>query len=151
LHAFGLLGKEPLPGRGGVIHRYIQHLVEDGATTKGYSAQCEKDLGNGGIVDVYLEKAGERIGIEIAVLSKPSREVAHIRQCLKAGCDKIFGIFLDETLLARTGEAMEEVLSREEAGKVRLLPFSQLSQVVEGSGGSSLANNLFRTVSQSND
>jgi hypothetical protein len=42
------LGIEPPAGRGGVVHRYIQHLIEEGATAKGYTAKVEYDLGNGG-------------------------------------------------------------------------------------------------------
>jgi hypothetical protein len=37
--AFELLGKEPPPGRGGSIHRHIQHL-EEGAAANGFTAQC---------------------------------------------------------------------------------------------------------------
>jgi hypothetical protein len=90
--ALELLGKEPPPGRGGVVHRHIQHLVQERATAKGYTAQCEKDLGNGGIVDVHLENGQLRIAVEIAVASKPSRELAHIRYCLAAGYDRVFDV-----------------------------------------------------------
>jgi hypothetical protein len=83
--ALELLGKEPPPGRGGVIHRHIQHVVQARATNKGYTTQCEKDLGNGSIVDVHLEKREYHVGVEIAVSSKPRRELAHIRDCLAVG------------------------------------------------------------------
>ncbi len=56
--AFELVGKEPPPGRGGAIHRHIQHLIEEGAAANGFAAMCEYDLGNGGIVDVHLGKGG---------------------------------------------------------------------------------------------
>jgi hypothetical protein len=125
-----MLGKEPPPGRGGAIHRYIQHLVEEGATAKGYTARCEYDLGNGGIVDVHLENGQLRIAVEIAVASKPSRELAHIRHCLAAGYDKVFDIFADEGMLQRTQEAMRGEFSDEELGKVRLLHLSKLYSLV---------------------
>jgi hypothetical protein len=74
--AFDLLGKEPPAGRGGTIHRRIQHLIEMGAAANGFTAKCEYDLGNGGIVDVHLEKGEYRVAVEIAVASRPSREIA---------------------------------------------------------------------------
>jgi hypothetical protein len=42
------LGIEPPAGRGEIVHRYLQHLIEEGATAKGYTAKVEYDLGNGG-------------------------------------------------------------------------------------------------------
>jgi hypothetical protein len=128
--ALEILGKEPPPGRGGATHRYIQHLVEEGATAKGFTAQCEKDLGNGGIVDVHLENGEVRIAVEIAVASKPSRELAHIKHCLAAGYDRVFDVFADEGMLQRTQEAMKGEFSAAELGRVRLLHLSKLSSLV---------------------
>jgi hypothetical protein len=76
---FELLGKEPPAGRGGSFHRHIQHLIEEGAAANGFTAKCEHDLGNGGIVDVHLEKGEYRVAVEIAIASRPSREIAHIK------------------------------------------------------------------------
>jgi hypothetical protein len=36
MQAFAMLGIEPPTGRGGVLHRHVQHVVADGATTKGF-------------------------------------------------------------------------------------------------------------------
>jgi hypothetical protein len=127
--AFEVLGKEPPAGRGGMLHRYMQHLAEVGATAKGYSVHCEKELGNGAIVDVHLKNGQVRIAVEIAVVSKPGREVAHIKHCLSFGYDQVVTLFADEYLLARTKQEMQEIFSREEAGKVRLLPFRQLARI----------------------
>jgi hypothetical protein len=54
LRVFELLGIEPPAGRGGVIHRHLQHMITEGATAKGYTTHCEKELGTGAIVDVHL-------------------------------------------------------------------------------------------------
>jgi hypothetical protein len=129
LHAFELLGQEPPTGRGSVIHRHLQHLVTAGAIAKGYSAQVEKAIGTGGIVDVHLEREGVRIAVEIAVCSKPQLEIAHIQSCLAAGYDQVFGIFVDEHLLERTQSTMHQGFSAEEVDKVRLLPLRSLSGV----------------------
>jgi hypothetical protein len=130
LAALELLGKEPPAGRGGTIHRHIQHLAEEGATAKGYVAQCEKDLGNGGIVDVHLENEEMRIAVEIAVASKPSRELAHIRHCLAAGYDRVFDVFVDEGMLERTQALIAGEFSAEEVSKIQLVHISKVAGVV---------------------
>jgi hypothetical protein len=128
--ALELLGKEPPAGRGGVIHRHIQHLVQERATAKGYVAQCEKDLGNGVIVDVHLENGQVRIAVEIAVASKPSRELAHIRYCLAAGYDRVFDVFADQGMLGRTQELITGEFSAEEVAKIQLVHLSKLAGLV---------------------
>jgi hypothetical protein len=127
--AFELLGREPLHGRGGAIHRHIQQLVVTGATAKGYRTQVEYALENGGIVDVHLEREGVRIACELAVYSTPKREMEHIKNALNAGYNKVIDVFADQRTLERTQEAMNGVFSVEELGKVSLLPLSKLSGV----------------------
>jgi hypothetical protein len=128
--ALELLGKEPPPGRGGAIHRHIQHLIEEGATANGFIAKCEYDLGNGGIVDVHLEKGNYRIAVEIAVASRPQRELAHIKNALAVGYDRVFDVFVDQTLLERTQEALEGGISAGDREKIQLLHLSKLSELI---------------------
>jgi Type IV secretion-system coupling protein DNA-binding domain len=127
--ALELLGKEPSVGRAGVIHRHIQHLVAEGASAKGFTAKCEYDLGNGGIVDVHLENEDAKIAVEIAAMSKPSREIAHIRHCLDAGYDRVYDVFVDQRLLERTTEALAGFTDAERE-KIQLVPLSRLEAVV---------------------
>jgi hypothetical protein len=128
--AFQLLGIAPPTGRGGVLHRRVQSIIRDGAIAKGYTAIVEKALGNGGIVDVHLEKGQHRIAVEVAIASKAEREIAHIKHLLAVGYyDQIYTLFADDLLLSQTATLIRETLSAEEAGKVRLLPLSQLSAV----------------------
>ena len=124
--ALELLKREPPTGRGGMIHRAIQHTVTENALANGYSAQCEKELSNGAIVDVHVEKGGEKLPVEIAVVSKPNRELAHIRQCLIAGYDKVFTVFVDPHLLEKTKVVATVVFSDEERAKVQLIPMNKL-------------------------
>jgi Type IV secretion-system coupling protein DNA-binding domain len=128
--AFDLLGQEPPAGRGGAIHRHIQRLIEEGATANGFTAQCEYNLGNGGIVDVHLEKGEYRIAVEIAVASKPQREVAHIKHCLAVGYNKVFDVFAEDRLLERTQALVTGELPVEEQEKVQLLHLSKLSELI---------------------
>jgi hypothetical protein len=129
--AFEFFGIDPPRGRGSIIHRQLQQLVAAGAHAKAYKTELEKVLDNGAIVDVHLEKDGdgERIAVEIAIASKSDLEIAHIRNCLLAGYDQIYCLFLDENLLARTKRAVQGMLSAEESEKVRLLPLRLLSHL----------------------
>jgi hypothetical protein len=131
--AFDLLGKEPPAGRGGTIHRHIQHLLEAGAAANGFVAKCEYDLGcagNGGIVDVHLEKGDVRIAVEIAVASRPSREIAHIKNCLAVGYDRVFDVFADDKMRQKTQEALTGGFSEGERAKIQLLHLSKLSDLI---------------------
>jgi DNA-binding Lrp family transcriptional regulator len=127
--ALELLQQDPPAGRGGVIHRALQHVVMEGALAKGYRTKVEHALEDGAIVDVQLEKGRKRIAVEIAVVSRPEREMSHIKHCLAAGYDQVFVLLADENLLARTQQVIGETFSGEDAGRVRLLPLGQLTQV----------------------
>jgi energy-coupling factor transporter ATP-binding protein EcfA2 len=128
--ALELLGKDAPPGRGGILHRYVQQVVAKGATGKGYSVTVEQHLPTGAIVDVHLEKGQQRIAVEIAVGSTPEREISHMRNCLNASYEQIITIFADEHLLGRTATALQTAFTAEELGKIRLVPLRQLAQVL---------------------
>lgn len=89
----------------------------------------KKDLGNGAIVDVHLEKGSEKIAVEIAVMSKPEREISHIKNCLRCAYNRVFVIFAEDTLLQRARTGVQESFSPEEQGKIWLLPLRMLSQL----------------------
>jgi hypothetical protein len=128
--AFDLLGKEPPPGRGGAIHRHIQQLIEMGAAANRFTAKCEYDIGNGGIVDVHLERGDIRIAVEIAVASRPSREIAHIKNCLAVGYDRVFDVFADDKMRQKTQDALMGGFSEAEREKVQFIHLSKLSELV---------------------
>jgi hypothetical protein len=129
LKAWEQLGSDPPKGRGGAIHRHVQRMVVNGALAKGYSAMVEHAVGTG-IVDVHLQKgAGVQIAVEIAIASKPAREVAHFQHCLAAGYDQIYGLILDDQLREQTATLIRETFAPQDAGKIRLLPLQLLSQV----------------------
>jgi hypothetical protein len=67
--------------------------------------------------------------VEIAIASKPEREIVHIKNCLNCGYNRVFVIFADDTLLQRTVAAVQEAFSQEDTGKVRLFPLRMLSQL----------------------
>ena len=59
-------------------------------------------------------------------MSKPEREMAHIRKNLDAGYDRVITVFADERLLVRAQEAMSGVFSDGEIARIRLLPLRKL-------------------------
>jgi hypothetical protein len=130
MQAFDLLGREPPAGRGGVIHRQLQQMIAAGTIAKGYTAHCEKPLRTGAIVDVHLEREGQKVGVEIAVMSHPRRELAHIQQILDAGYDKVVTVFLDSQLLERTREAGGVVFSAAQLSRIQLIPISRLAVLI---------------------
>jgi hypothetical protein len=105
-------------------------LIEEGATSNGFIAKCEKDLGNGGIVDVHLEQGEYRIAVEIAIASRPQRELAHITNALAVGYDRVFDVFADQRTLERTQEALEGGVSAGDREKIQLLHLSKLSELI---------------------
>jgi hypothetical protein len=128
--AWELVGKDPPSGRGGVLHRHIQQMVVSGAKAKGYRTEVEHKLETGTIVDVALATGdGCRIAVEIAIGSRPEREITHISNCLRAGFAKVYTVFADEHLLGRTATALQAALPEEALQHVRLLPLQQLGQV----------------------
>jgi hypothetical protein len=127
--AYQLFGIAPPHGRGGVLHRHIQHDIADRATGKGYTVTCEKVLDTGAIVDVHLENGHKKIAVEIAVVSTPDREISHMRNCLTAGYDRVYAIFADENLLEGIAAVIQETFSGQDVGKVRFLPLRQLPHI----------------------
>ncbi len=81
-------------------------------------------------MDVHLEKGEYRVAVEIAVASRPSREIAHIKHCLAAGYEKVFDVFADERMLQKTQEALSGEVTAEERAKIQLLHLSKLSDLV---------------------
>lgn len=109
-------------------------MVAAGGRAKGYSVKCEYILPTGAIVDVHLERksdfqkgGAEKVAVEVAVISTPERELAHIRECLKAGYATVYTLFCDESLLQKTAALLGEIGEEEEKGRVRLLPVQRLA------------------------
>jgi hypothetical protein len=101
-----------------------------GAVANRFTAKSEYDISNGGIVDVHLEKGKIRIAVEIAVASRPSREIAHIKHCLAAGYDRVFDVFANDKIRQKTQESVTGGFSEAERAKVQLIHLSKLSHLV---------------------
>lgn len=81
-------GSQPLPGRGGAEHKYLQSLVRRVAEERGFSVAIEKTVLDGhGYVDVALSKVGLSVACEICITTRPDHEVGNLTKCMSAGFD----------------------------------------------------------------
>lgn len=95
--------EEPLRGRGGPQHKYLQRLVKKMAEARGYRAAIEREiLGGTGHVDVAIERGDERIACEISVSSTPEHEFANVQKCLAAGYGSV-------VVLSSERKALDEI------------------------------------------
>ena len=72
------------PGRGGQMHKYLQHLVKRLAEERGFRATIEAPAGTGQ-VDVLLERDELRVGCEVSVTTDREHEAENLRKCMRAG------------------------------------------------------------------
>ena len=79
-------------GRGGPEHRYLQSLIRSWATERGYRAELEVELDDGGRADLIItlaakdeEEKSEQIAVEISVTTGLAHELAHAKSRLNEG------------------------------------------------------------------
>lgn len=119
----------PLVGRGGVQHKYLQQLIKRLAEERGYRSDVEQTvLGGAGIVDVSLEKAGEKIACEISVTTPPSHELENIQKCLAAGYDSVFVLSHEKGRLNKIRQLAGETFDESSQGRVN---FFQPEEFIE--------------------
>ncbi|MEX8518786.1 MAG: type IV secretory system conjugative DNA transfer family protein [Leptothrix sp. (in: b-proteobacteria)] len=84
---------DPLPasGRGGEMHKYLQHLVKRLAEERGFRATIEGVAGYGQ-ADVVLHRDDIVVGCEISITTDAAHEKENLQKCLAAGFTRIFFI-----------------------------------------------------------
>lgn len=98
-------------GRGGTQHRYLQQLIKRIAEERGFKAEVEESvLGGIGIVDVSLEKEGEKIACEITITTSPAHELENIQKCLAAGYGTVIVLSHEKTQLGKIRQLAAETL-----------------------------------------
>ncbi|RJX18443.1 MAG: DUF87 domain-containing protein [Desulforudis sp.] len=106
-----VLPDQPVSGRGGVQHRYLQQLIKRLAEERGYKAAIEESvLGGTGIVDVSLQKEKEKIACEITVTTSPSHELENIQKCLAAGYEMVLVLSHEKSQLNKIRQLAIEAL-----------------------------------------
>ncbi len=114
------------PGRGGAIHKYLQGLVKEWAQTHGFRADVEKELTEGGRVDVFLSRDDLSIACEIAGTTTTEREIANLRKCLDARCTHVCAVSLDRGFLSRLATAAPAQFSSAEMQRIHFLSPEEL-------------------------
>jgi hypothetical protein len=77
-------------GRGGEQHRAIQQRIKEAGEQHGFRAIIEKEILNGGShIDVVLERAGFAWACQVGVTNTIDHEVGQVRNCVKAGYERI--------------------------------------------------------------
>jgi hypothetical protein len=136
----------PLPGRGGLQHKYLQSLVKRLAEKRGFEAKIEKTvLGGHGHVDVALERAGRSVACEISVTTRVDHEVRNLSKCLAAGFDYAVLICADDRALA----AARELLGEADQERLRFVLPDGLIDLLDELAGSEPAPNQEAQASKS--
>lgn len=89
-------------GRGGVVHRYWQHQVQEAFELAGWTADLERHD-----TDVYVEMDGKEIAVEIA-MGDNDREVEHAKQRLEQGFHKVIVVCPNQKVITKLKKKMEE-------------------------------------------
>ena len=82
---------QPQQGRGGELHKYVQHLIKRLAEERGFRAVIEGTAGEGQ-ADVVLHRESLIVGCEISVTTDATHELGNIRKCLAAGFNRVLFI-----------------------------------------------------------
>jgi hypothetical protein len=126
-----IIPKTKAMGKGGQEHRYLQQLIKRWAEGLGYRSTIEKQLENGGSVDVLLEKDKDTIACEISVTTTPEHEIQNIRKCLDVGITQVFAIGSDAKKLGRVRKTAEESLTDVDFSKVSFCDPAEFLQFLQ--------------------
>lgn len=85
----------PELGRGGMEHKYLQHLIKRLAEERGFRAVIEDAAGDGR-ADVVLKKDKLTIACEISVTTSVEHEVANLTKCLQTKFSHIIFVCKDK-------------------------------------------------------
>jgi hypothetical protein len=118
-------------GRGGEQHRAIQQRIKQAGEENGFRAIIEKEILNGGShIDVVLERAGFAWACQVGVTNTIDHEVGQVRNCVKAGYERIVVISTKLQALKKMESAVAVSLGAEVAKRVMyFLPDAFISEL----------------------
>jgi hypothetical protein len=129
---------QPIRGRGGAQHRYLQELVRRWAEGNGWRAEIEERILDGlGSVDVGLRKGERSVACEIAVTTEPEHEVRNVQKCLAAGFERVVVVSSERRTLNQVRASAASSLPEEQAGKVACCTPEELFDLLDGIEASS--------------
>jgi len=120
-------------GRGGPSHVYLQSLIKKVAQERGFRAQTEFKV-DGGFVDVALMGEKHNIAVEISVGTSQVYEVGNVTKCLHADFHYVVLVSHDKRKLKAIESRVVEIVSEEEALKVRYLVPEELLAFLDERG-----------------
>lgn len=101
-------------GRGGVVHRYWQHLIKDLFEEAGWTAKTELFD-----ADVYVNLDGPELVVEVAMENAP-REVEHVQAHVEQGFDHVWVACRNEEVRDGMKKRLEEKDLLDERVAIRL-------------------------------
>ena len=115
--------QKPAPsGRGGTQHQYLQRLIKRIGQEHGYKATLEEKILSGlGLVDVALERDGEKIACEISVSTSPVHELDNIQKCLAHGYSDIVLLSHERKKLSIIRRLVQESIGSDGQEKIQYL------------------------------
>jgi len=149
--------KEPLPGRGGRQHKYIQQLVKQLAEERGFRATIEETILDGaGRVDVSLVRNGTRIAFQVSITTTKDWELGGIEKCLAAGYSEVVLVGRSERHIKSFSRFIEQNLDPKDQDQVRYMTSDNLIEYLDGFGKPPPSEDVVRgykvrTVQQSID
>jgi hypothetical protein len=102
-------------GRGGVVHRYWQHFLQDQFEDAGYAVELEDDD-----ADLGIRTDQGRVAVEVA-MAATDREIDHVKRRLAEGFDAVFIGCPSEAVQDELREMLQEARVDRECVDVRLL------------------------------
>jgi hypothetical protein len=105
-------------GIGGNQHNIIRERIECVARELGYYATREKPTGDGGKIDLSIEKSGRIIACEISLTTTVDHEVGNVAKCIRAGCEHVAVICTDKSRLEKISKAISGCLPSEKSVRV---------------------------------
>jgi hypothetical protein len=100
-------------GRGGQMHKYLQHLVKRLAEERGFRATIEGAAG-AGQADVCLVRDGLSVACEISVTTDVEHETANLTKCIEHGFTHVLSISPEK----KTRETLKRIAANYADGTV---------------------------------
>lgn len=121
-------------GGGSSKHRFLQEFLKKVSEEKGWHAVLEKGI-NDGKIDLFLQKGGSMVGVEISVSTSPQHELGNIKKCLEVKCHHVVSVSLDTQSVAKVRKFAEKHLSPDQLRQVEFLLPEEVPAFLDKIGG----------------
>jgi Type IV secretion-system coupling protein DNA-binding domain len=121
----------PTSGRGGQMHKYLQHLVKRLAEERGFRATIEGAAG-AGQADVCLVRESLSVACEISVTTDVEHEIANLRKCVEHGFTHILCISPEKKIR----EALTKAAANHQSATVHVIAPEDIVTALDTFGAS---------------